>query len=302
MEYKPRLTCPEAGNPYYNRIANGGYSTCIKGNTSKSCYTSTLDVLPNCVGYALGRLNESGDYKTFKYVINGNAEDMYDNAKKMGLEVGDTPKLGAIICWRSGKNHNSSDGCGHVAVVEQIWSNDTIVTSESGWNSNKLFWTKTRAKGVNKNWGQSTSSYTFVGFIYNPAVPDERDYLKRGDTGEDVKQLQKDLNEFGWYDLSEDGSFGPATEKAVKDCQKKLDLAVDGVYGPLTKEALQKALVIPSDVNLIDVLVNNKVRQMKAINISGNNYIEMRDMYYKLNVATVSYNKTKHMPEIKTNG
>ena len=43
-EYKPRLTKPEAGNPYYNTISNGGYSSAIQGKpTDPGC-----TVLSNC--------------------------------------------------------------------------------------------------------------------------------------------------------------------------------------------------------------------------------------------------------------
>ena len=42
--FKPRFTKPEKGNPYFNTISNGGYSTAIKGSpTDKDC-----DVLSNC--------------------------------------------------------------------------------------------------------------------------------------------------------------------------------------------------------------------------------------------------------------
>ena len=52
--FKPRMTKPESGNPYYNTLAAGGYSGCIKGSpTDKGC-----NVLANCVGYAAGRFNE----------------------------------------------------------------------------------------------------------------------------------------------------------------------------------------------------------------------------------------------------
>lgn len=162
--FKPRTTKPEKGNPYYNTKANGGYSAAIKGKpTDPDC-----DVLHNCVGYAYGRFNEIGGYGSCKYLWPTNAENFIQYAN--GLEVGQTPKLGACMVWRKGATLSGSDGAGHVAIVEKVLSNSTVVTSESGWNSSKPFWTQTRQKG-NGNWGAG-SGYTFLGFIYNPAVSD----------------------------------------------------------------------------------------------------------------------------------
>lgn len=161
MAFKPRLTKPESGNPYYNTKGNGGYSNAIKGSpTDSGC-----DVLSNCVGYAYGRFNEIGGYGYCKYLSPVNAENFIQYAG--GLTVGQTPKLGACMVWRKGATLSGSDGAGHVAIVEKIISPTRIVTSESGWNSS-AFWTKTRNKG-NGNWGAG-SGYTFLGFIYNPAV------------------------------------------------------------------------------------------------------------------------------------
>lgn len=56
--------------------------------------------------------------------------------------------------------------------------------------------------------------------------------IKLGSKGENVKILQKALN------LTVDGSFGPKTDKAVRDFQKKNKLTVDGVVGPKTWAAL----------------------------------------------------------------
>ena len=162
--YKPRLTKPEAGNPYYNTKAKGGYSNAIQGKpTDAGC-----NVLANCVGYAYGRFNEIGGYGYCKYLSPVNAENFIQYAG--GLEVGQTPKLGACMVWRKGATLSNSDGAGHVAIVEQINSSTQIVTSESGYNSSTPFWTKTRNKG-DGNWGAG-SGYTFLGFIYNPAVSD----------------------------------------------------------------------------------------------------------------------------------
>jgi putative chitinase len=52
--------------------------------------------------------------------------------------------------------------------------------------------------------------------------------LKLGSKGEDVKKIQEKLG------LKPDGSFGPNTEKSVKDWQKKNGLTSDGVVGDAT--------------------------------------------------------------------
>ena len=167
MSFTPRLTRPSSGNKYYIRKAEGGYSPAIKGNpTDAEC-----NVLANCVGYAIGRFNEIGNYGYCKYLRSVNAEN-FIQYKDASLEVGQTPKLGAVIVWKKGATLNGSDGAGHVAIVEKIISPSQIVTSESGYGASKPFWTQTRNKG-NGNWGQS-SSYTFLGFIYNPAVKDDQ--------------------------------------------------------------------------------------------------------------------------------
>jgi len=56
--------------------------------------------------------------------------------------------------------------------------------------------------------------------------------LKLGSKGEDVKKLQE------YLDLKVDGEFGPMTERAVKDFQRKHIISVDGVVGKKTWEAM----------------------------------------------------------------
>jgi peptidoglycan hydrolase-like protein with peptidoglycan-binding domain len=55
--------------------------------------------------------------------------------------------------------------------------------------------------------------------------------LKKGMSGEDVRYLQYRLG------ITVDGSFGPATEKAVKEKQKQTGLVADGSVGPATRKA-----------------------------------------------------------------
>ncbi len=163
MSFTPRLTRPGAGNKYYIRKASGGYSSAVQGSPRDS----QCDVLHNCVGYANGRFNEIIGAGKESYALVCNAEQFVTRAKALGLTVGQTPRLGAIAVWQAGATLQGSDGAGHVAVVEKMVSTTEIITSESGWNASKPFWTQTRKKGSG-NWGQG-SSYKFLGFIYNPA-------------------------------------------------------------------------------------------------------------------------------------
>lgn len=66
-------------------------------------------------------------------------------------------------------------------------------------------------------------------------------YLKKGDTGEEVKTLQRNLIQVG-SKLNVDGSFGPATESALKAYQNTNKLVPDGFYGPATRKLLEDAV------------------------------------------------------------
>lgn len=65
--------------------------------------------------------------------------------------------------------------------------------------------------------------------------------LHKDNFGKQVKYLQKFLNWAIDAKLSVDGKFGPKTEKAVKDFQKKYGLVVDGHFGA---KSLAKAKTI----------------------------------------------------------
>ncbi len=168
-----RLEKPEAGNKYYIRKANGGYSDAILGKpTDKDC-----NVLANCVGYAYGRFNEIGEWGECKYLAPVNAEDFMQY--KGPCETGMTPRIGACMVWSRGKLGNPADGVGHLAMVERVISDSEVVTSESDYNG-VVFTTNIRKKG-DGNWGYGGE---FQGFIYNPApccVEQEKLDYKVGD-------------------------------------------------------------------------------------------------------------------------
>ena len=202
MAFVPRLTRPTAADKYYVRKASGGYSNAIKGKpTNAEC-----DAIYNCVGYAYGRFNEIGGYGSCKYLAPVNAENFikYRGSCTYGM----TPKVGACMVWQKGPTLSGSDGAGHVAIVEKVISDTEVVTSESGWNSSKVFWTQTRKKGSNGRWGAG-SAYTFLGFIYHPAVSEDDANAKsepeRDPRKEFIKEIQKAIG------AKVDGKAGPET-------------------------------------------------------------------------------------------
>lgn len=227
--FNARLTIPEKGNKFYNTVSNGGYSRAIVG---KPCIDG-LNVLSNCVGYAFGRFHEICNNIKMDLFDPVNAENIFENAQKHGLKTGKNPELGAIAVWRNG-TLSGNDGAGHVAIVECINSDGSIITSESGYGAKKPFWTQKRSGA---NWGQSIS-YTFIGFVYQPEgtqVNIVKLPIKKGDTGSNVEWLQNKLYQKGYLRHCEiDGYFGKITLGALLAYQFENKLQVDGVCGKMT--------------------------------------------------------------------
>lgn len=170
-QFTVRYSLPASGNKLYNNGNAGGWSWCINGSPKKA----GLNVLANCVGWACSRFNEIYNEITgnngMKYkTLCCNAENFIERAKQAGLEVGMTPKPGAIMCWQKGATLSGNDGAGHVAICEIVYDNNHVFTSESGYGGS-TFWNSHRYNN-NGRWGIG-SSYTFRGFIYNPAIKDE---------------------------------------------------------------------------------------------------------------------------------
>lgn len=95
--------------------------------------------------------------------------------------------------------------------------------------------------GYRKNRYDEKLADAYARFVENPLEDPEqwsRRILRRGDRGAAVVALQKQLNELGASpELSIDGEFGPATEEAVRQMQRKIGLTVDGIVGPKSWQA-----------------------------------------------------------------
>ena len=125
MNFIPRLTAPSSSDLHWIKTTHGGYNRCIEIDPD------TGSVLPNCTGYAWGRFLEENDI-TDCNLSRGNAGVWYTNTSD-GYTRGQTPKLGAVICW-----DNPQSG-GHVAIVEEIHSNGEIVTSNSAYGGTRFY-------------------------------------------------------------------------------------------------------------------------------------------------------------------
>ncbi|MEG1311657.1 MAG: peptidoglycan-binding protein [Romboutsia sp.] len=64
--------------------------------------------------------------------------------------------------------------------------------------------------------------------------------------GEDVKDVQRRLNELNYNSGTVDGYFGPSGDKAVRVFQGKNGLSVDGLVGPTTWNKLFSSSAIPN--------------------------------------------------------
>ena len=213
-----RKTAPETTNKYYVLAKYGGYALGIAGSDGGKM------VIPNCAGYSACRFNEYNHTNAMKYYAYWrNAEYFFEDGKKQGLFTGTTPKIGAIMCWEG-----IGTAAGHVAFVEDVYSDGSILTSESAWMGNK-FYNSHRYKETG-NWGMNTKSYKFIGFIYSPVVDYKQ--LKKGDKGAEVELMQLRLYEKGYLRKNEiDGDFGTITLGAVCAFQLENGLDVDGICG-----------------------------------------------------------------------
>ena len=71
--------------------------------------------------------------------------------------------------------------------------------------------------------------------------------LKRGSTGEQVREVQTLLQRKGYYTGRIDGDYGTYTEEAVKKYQKDNRLTSDGWVGPVTCKKLQGNTTTPNN-------------------------------------------------------
>lgn len=287
---KIRTTIPK-NNKYYMVKSSGGLSDAIKGYPT----IPTANVLCNCVGYCNSRFAEiqndpdmKGIYKPFKYQLICNAENFIESARRQGLKISSKPTVGGIMVWQKGATLGSGDGAGHVAIVEEIYKDGSILTSESGWGSRDWAFKNLRRNNSNGRWGQA-SAYKFRGCIINPSIkggePAPTPKLTVDGIGgpDTVMAMQEFFDTYidgvisgqnsslkKYYPALKAVSFGGSKSTCAKALQKWVGVAQDGVIGLATTTAWQKKLnSLGYDVGNIDGIFG--VKSMKAMQECLNN-------------------------------
>ena len=87
-----------------------------------------------------------------------------------------------------------------------------------------------------------TTIHTTTTTQTTPTIAAPTQQLKNGDTGAQVKLLQKALKSLGFFSGTVDGAFGPATTSAVVQFQSAHGLTGDGIVGADTLTQLREAL------------------------------------------------------------
>lgn len=149
QSFTARTSCPDTSDSHYFSTANPFYPTYAPT-------PGTLDALGNCTWYAWGRAYEILGSKP--QLSTGNAGDWYyyNSSNEIYGYSPNAPKVGAIACWEN-----------HVAVVEKVNSDGTIMISESSYKIDGVtegirFRTRDNLSGsAPDNYGDR-----FVGYIY----------------------------------------------------------------------------------------------------------------------------------------
>lgn len=261
---KIRTKCPK-NNKYYIRRVTGGLNDAVAGSPTQK-YANVLD---NCVGYANGRYNElwndpnlTGITKAFHAQLVCNAENFIESAKRQGLKISKTPVVGGIMVWQRGATLGGGDGAGHVAVVERVYDDGSILTSESGWAS--WAFKTVRRYNTNGRWGQN-SAYKFRGCVINPTIKNVvtpapkldidgvggtctiRATQKFFETPMDGVLSGQSKANSKYYPSIESVEYGSGGSACVKKLQKWLALPQTGVLDEKTVKAWQKKIAVTSD-------------------------------------------------------
>lgn len=185
----------------------------------------TQSVLDNYVAYAVG-----GDHRSA--LGGGSKYKICTNSNSISIELCDDKKNGTIYPSKATidnaieltKKLMKKYGIPQSHVIRHFDVNGKLCPAY--WVKDSL-WKKEFWNLLTKD----KPSPAPIKKVYSGKFPEVPPNLKKGSKGTQVNRLQKYLNWYGSYGLVADSKFGNATEKAVRDFQKKSRLTVDGIFG-----------------------------------------------------------------------
>jgi len=168
----------------------------------------------------------------------------YPNNCTIGIEMAHDDMTGKpSVATYNRTVRKTAQLCKKYGLTElNVWTHHQVV----GWKDCHRWYTNNPQEWVKfiADVAEALRGKTVIIPTPKPVKPSQMELvsiLNEGDRGTEVRQLQTDLNKLG-YKLEVDGIFGPATDKAVEDFQRKNKLAVDGAVGPNTSSSLAKAI------------------------------------------------------------
>lgn len=184
----------------------------ITNSSGKVLYSKTLK--PNTTAYKLSNLDDAMKFSklsagTYTYTLTA------------------TDSLGKTVT----ATHKFTAASGNTPAKALGFATNGANASTSATTAN------TGSSSSTQNAAASTKKAYSGAF---PKLP-KRGYFKKGDKGEQVKNLQKFLNWYGKYGLKTDGKCGKKTIKAIKKFQKSIGMKADGSFG---KKTLEKARTV----------------------------------------------------------
>lgn len=157
---------------------------CVREPITETFCLGGGHVTCNCVGYAWGRFSEILGYPMSSAGA-PNAGEWYSSYATQ-FPRGNTPAVGAIGCF------SNPGKAGHVLIVEAVYPDGSIQTSESGYSSSIFFSQRRYPPNYMK------APYQFQGFIYNPNA-DSGNIPSDGFAEKDLSQF----TDFTGFDLRE---------------------------------------------------------------------------------------------------
>ena len=219
--YMKRENCPEGNRELIKKrcqVMNGSKSSCAG---CKYHPDGELTNINDCQGFVKQLMLAVGIALT-----GGGCSSMWDNKNQFSA-YGEKATLPEKVCLIFQRDPNKPTKMQHVGLY--------ITEGQIIHCSTEVKY----AKSSEKAWTHWAIPNGLEG-----GVPVTHKTIKRGSTGPDVVECQKDLITLN-YDLSPygaDGKFGAKTEAAVKQFQTASGLKADGIVGPATWAALEAAV------------------------------------------------------------